>query len=112
MYIQICNVCQYIKVFHYNFYKELSSLPVPEILWKKNSINFIIDLLSSKREDVIYDAILVIVDKCKKTIKYLSMIIKIDAAKLTKLFFKQIVLRFDMLADIINDKNSLFINIF
>ena len=40
------------------------------------------------------------------------MIIKIDIAKLTKLFFEKIVLRFDMSTDIINDRNSLFINIF
>ena len=40
------------------------------------------------------------------------MIIKIDAAKLTKLFFEKIVLHFEMSADIVNDKNSLFINVF
>ena len=40
------------------------------------------------------------------------MIIKIDVAKLTKLFFEKIVLRFDILTNIINDKNSLFINVF
>ena len=45
-------------------------------------------------------------------IKYVSMIIKIDVAKLTKLFFEEIVLRFDILADIINNKDFLFINVF
>ena len=75
-------------------------------------MNFIIDLPSSKRENVVYDAILMIVDRCTKMIKYLSMIIKIDVAKLTKLFFEQIVLRFDMSADIVNDKDFLFINAF
>ena len=75
-------------------------------------MNFIIDLSLSKHEDVVYNAILVIVDKCTKMIKYLSMIIKIDVAKLTKLFFEQIILRFDMSADIVNNKNFLFINAF
>ena len=75
-------------------------------------MNFIIDLSLNKREDVIYNAILMIVDKCIKMTKYLSMIIKIDAAKLTKLFFEKIILRFDMLADIVNDRNFLFINVF
>ena len=75
-------------------------------------MNFIIGLSSSKREDVVYDVILVIIDKCTKMIKYLSMIIKIDVAKLTKLFFEEIVLRFDMSTDIVNDKDSLFINAF
>ena len=79
---------------------------------KKISMNFIIGLSSSKRENVVYNIIFVIVDKCTKMIKYLSMIIKINVAKLMKLFFEQIVLRFDMLTDIVNDKNSLFINAF
>ena len=111
-YVQTCNVCQRIKVFKHKFYEKLNFLPVPEVPWKEIFMNFIIDFSSSKREDVVYDAILVIVNKCTKIIKYLSMIIKIDAAKLTKLFFEKIVLRFDISADIINDKSSLFINAF
>ena len=111
-YVQTCNVCQRIKVFKHKFYKKLNSLSVPEVLWKEIFINFITDLPSSKREDVIYDAILVIVDKCTKMIKYLSMIIKIDIAKLTKLFFEEIVLRFSMPTNIISDKDFLFINAF
>ena len=71
-----------------------------------------INLLSSKREDIIDNAVLITVNRCTKMIKYLSMIIKIDVAKLLKLFFKKIVLRFDMLIDIISDKNFLFINAF
>ena len=75
-------------------------------------MNFIIDLSLNKRESVVYDAIFVIIDKCTKIIKYLLIIIKIDVAKLTKLFFNQIVLRFDMSADIVNNRNFLFINAF
>ena len=85
---------------------------MPEIVQKETSINFIIDLLSSKCENVIYDIILVIIDRYTKIIKYLSMIIKIDVAKLTKLFFEKIVLYFDISADIINNKDTLFINVF
>ena len=47
-----------------------------------------------------------------KIIKYLLMIIKIDVVELTKLFFEQIILRFDISADIVNNKDSLFINVF
>ena len=75
-------------------------------------MNFVIDLSSNKRDKIIYDLIFVIIDKCIKIIKYLLIIIKIDVAKLTNVFFKKIVLHFDMSADIINDKNFLFINIF
>ena len=68
-------------------------------------MNFIIDLLSSKRENVIYNAIFIIFDRCTKIIKYLSMIIEIDVAKLTKSFFEKIILYFDISIGIINDKD-------
>ena len=111
-YIQTCNVCQRIKISRHKFYEKLSSLSMFEVSWKEIFMNFIIGLLSNKREDVVYDIIFVIVDKCIKIIKYLSMIIKTDVAKLTKLFFEQIVLCFDMSADIISNKDFLFINVF
>ena len=75
-------------------------------------MNFVIDLPSSKRDKIVYDSILVIIDKCTKMIKYLLIIIKIDVAKLTNVFFEKIVLHFDMSTNIINDKNFLFINVF
>ena len=75
-------------------------------------MNFVIDLPPSKRDKIIYNLILVIIDKCIKMIKYLSMIIKINVAKLTNVFFEKIVLHFDMSANIVNDKNFLFINVF
>ena len=75
-------------------------------------MNFVMNLPSNKRDKVVYDSILVIVDKCTKMIKYLLIIIKIDVIKLTNMFFKKIVLHFDMSTDIVNNKNFLFINIF
>ena len=87
-YVQTYNVCQRIKISCHKFYKKLNSLSVSEVSLKEIFINFIIDLLSSKREDVVYNVILMIINKCTKMIKYLSIIIKIDVAELTKLFFE------------------------
>ena len=75
-------------------------------------MNFVIDLPSSKRDKIVYNLIFMIIDKCIKMIKYLLIIIKIDVAKLTNVLFEKIILHFDMSTDIINDKNSLFINVF
>ena len=83
-----------------------------EVSWKEIFMNFVIDLSSSKRDKIVYNSILIIIDKCTKIIKYLLIIIKIDVAKLTNVFFEKIVLHFDMSADIVNDKNFLFINVF
>ena len=53
-----------------------------------------------------------IVDKCIKMIKYISIIKIIDIAELTKVFFEKIVLRFDISNDIMSDKKFIFINAF
>ena len=75
-------------------------------------MNFVIELFLSKRRDVVYDSILMIVDRYIKMIKYISIIKKIDVAELMKVFFKEIVLRFNMSDEIVNNKNFMFINEF
>ena len=75
-------------------------------------MNFVIDLSSSKREKIVYDFIFVIMNRCIKMIKYISTTIKLDVAKLTKIFFIEIVFKFDMLVDIMNDRKFVFINAF
>ena len=112
MYVKIYNVCQRIKVLRHKLYKKLSFLSILKVSWKKIFMNFIIDLFLSKRDNVVYDLILIIINKYIKMIKYLSINIKINVSKLTNVFFEKIVLHFDMLTDIINDKDFLFINIF
>ena len=75
-------------------------------------MNFITKLFSNKRRDVVYDSILIIIDRYIKMIKYILMIKKIDVAKLMKMFFKKIVLRFDISNEIMNDKKFVFMNVF
>ncbi len=45
-------------------------------------------------------------------IKYILIIIRINVAELTKVFFEKIVLRFNMLANIISDRDSVFTSAF
>ena len=75
-------------------------------------MNFITKLFSSKKRDVVYDSILIIINRYIKMIKYILIIKKIDVAKLTKMFFKKIVLRFNISNKIVNDKKFMFINAF
>ena len=75
-------------------------------------MNFVTSLSSSKRREVVYDSILMIVDKCIKMIKYIFVIKIIDVAQLTKAFFEEIVLRFDMSDDIVSDRESVFTSAF
>ena len=69
-------------------------------------------MFSNKRRGVVYDFILMIIDRYIKMIKYVSIIKKIDAAELTKMFFEKIVLRFNMSDEIVNDRKFVFTNVF
>ena len=75
-------------------------------------MNFIINLLSNKRKKIVYNFIFVIVNRCIKITKYISITIKYDSAELTKIFFSEIVFKFNMFNDIVNNKKSIFINVF
>ena len=45
-------------------------------------------------------------------IRYLFIFIIIDVVALAKLFFVEIVYRYDMLYDIVNNRDFIFINVF
>ena len=75
-------------------------------------MNFIMKLFSNKRRGVVYDSILIIIDQYIKMIKYILIIKKINVAELTKMFFKKIILCFDMSNEIMSDKKFVFTNAF
>ncbi len=45
-------------------------------------------------------------------IKYILITTRIDVAELTKVFFEKIILRFNMLTDIMSNKDSVFTSAF
>ncbi len=59
-----------------------------------------------------YDSILVIVNHYMKMTRYLLIKKTLTVVKLTELFFEQIALRYEILNDIIINRNNLFINVF
>ena len=75
-------------------------------------MNFITSLLLSKLKSVIYNVILVIVNRFIKIIRYLSIIIKIDVAKLAEVFHAKIICRYEISNKIISDRESIFISNF
>ena len=111
-YVRFCNVCQRTKVSCHKLYEKLSSLPAFKKSWKKIIMNFVTKLSLNKRRGVVYDSILMIIDRYIKMIKYILIIKKIDVAELTKVFFEKIVLRFDMSDKIVNDRKFVFTNVF
>jgi len=79
---------------------------------KEIIMNFVTSLLSSKRREIVYDSIFVIVDRCIKMAKYILVITRIDVAKLAKVFFDKIVLRFETSTNIVFDKEFVFTSVF
>ena len=75
-------------------------------------MNFVIELLFNKYKNVVYNVILVMIDRYIKMIKYLFVFIIIDAAALTKLFFIEIIYRYDMFYNIVNNRGFMFTNVF
>ena len=75
-------------------------------------MNFITDLSSNKRKKIIYDTILIIIDRYIKIIKYFFIIKKINAIQLLNLFYKKIVLKYDTFNDIIINRNFFFTSAF
>ena len=70
------------------------------------------NLLLNKFKNVIYNVILIIINRFTKIIKYLFIKITIDVIMLTKMFYNKIIYRYNMLNDIINDRDFIFINNF
>jgi len=60
----------------------------------------------------VYDSILVIVDHYMKMMHYLFTKKTLTVVELAKLFFEQIALRYEVLNNIIIDRDSLFISAF
>ena len=75
-------------------------------------MNFVIELLFNKYKNVVYDVILVMINRYIKIIKYLFMFIIIDVVALTELFFVEIVYRYDIFYNIVNNRGFMFISVF
>ena len=75
-------------------------------------MNFVIVLLFNKYKNVVYNVILVIINRYIKIIKYLFIFIIIDAAALTEIFFIKIVYRYDISYNIVNNRDFIFISVF
>ncbi len=75
-------------------------------------MNFITNLLLSRRNKIVYDLILIVVDRYIKMTRYLSTRKTLTAVKLAELFFEEVALRYEVSKKIIIDQSSLFINAF
>ncbi len=95
-YVDTCDIYQRMKIKCHLSYDELRSLFQFIDSWKEITMNFIINLSFNKWKKVIYNSILVIVDHYMKMTRYLFMKKTLTVVELTKLFFEQIALRYEI----------------
>ena len=75
-------------------------------------MNFITRLLFNNYQNNVYNACLIIVDHFTKMVLYISIIKKIIAVDLKKIIFQKMILIYETFADIISNKNFIFMNFY
>ena len=107
-YVDSCDICQRMKARRHRRYGELQSLPSPSGPWQEITMDFITDLPPSKRRGCVYDAILVVVDRYTKMVRYLPTNKTVNAEELAELFFEDIATRYGCPRGIVSDRGSVF----
>ena len=107
-YVDTCDICQRVKVKRHCPYGELDILLQPIGPWKEITMDFITDLLPSKRKGNVYDTILVVVDRFTKGIRYIPTTKKITAPQLEELLMEEVFLWFGAPESAVTDRGNVF----
>ena len=109
-YIQSCDVCQRVKAFRHRFYNKTRSLLISTRSWKKILISFIIELLFSRYENDINNAILVIVDRYSKMTFYIFAKSTWSIEDLADVLFDKMFLIFFEIREVIFNRGPFFVS--
>ena len=108
-YCEFCFICKRSKTFRHKSYDELESLSVSKFKWSNLIMNFVIDLSKSRNwNEVIYDFILIIVDRFTKMIHYVSVFKTVSAENLVEILIREVVRLHDLSDSIITNRDFVF----
>jgi len=107
-YVGTCEICQKTHSRRHKMYGQLASLPIPRRPMTDLSMDFITGLPPTIRRGIVYDAILVIVDRYTKLAIYIPTQSDIDAEGLADLFTEDVLRRFGRPESMVSDRGSLF----
>lgn len=102
-YVKTYNIYQRIKAPRYRLYRLLSPLPQPNRPQQDISIDFITGLPPSLRRKVVYDALLVVVYRFSKIVRYIPYSVGIVVEELGDTLVKEVFLHFKVLRSIVSD---------
>ena len=108
-YCKSCVVCKRSKTSRHKSYENFQFLFISEFRWVDFTMNFVTKLLINRNwNEVVYDFILVVVNRFTKMTHYVSITKTIFAKNLTKIFMKKIIKLHDIFALVIIDRNTIF----
>jgi len=111
-YIRTCDVCQRTKAKRHRPYGEMAALPLPAGPWEEISMDFITDLPPSKWRGVVYDSILVVVDRFTKVTQYIPTNKTVTSGELANLLIDEIFAKYGFPKGIVSDRGSVFTSAF
>jgi hypothetical protein len=109
-YVFSCDICQRVKAPRHHSYGEMQALPHSNGSWEEVTMNMITGLPSSKHDNSVHDAILVIVDRYIKMVRYISTNKTLTAIQLADMFFEKIVCCYETLKEIVFNRGSIFMS--
>ena len=109
-FVKFCFECQKMQAFKYKKYNKMSFLSTLKKSWKHLFMNFITDLSLSLYKKIIYNVILIVMNRFIKMIKYFFIKQTISASELADLFVDEILKLYKKSQFIVTDRDSLFIS--
>jgi hypothetical protein len=108
-YVDSCSTCHRIKFVRHKSHELLQVFSISESSRQDWTMNFITNLSFSKHRNIVYDSILVIVDRYIKFSLYISSKKTWNAENLTNALIDEIFIKFERFVFIVTNRESFFI---
>jgi hypothetical protein len=108
-YVDSCSTCHRVKLVRHKSHDLLQALSISKNSRQNWTMNFITNLSSSKHRDIVYDSILMIIDRYIKFSLYISSKKTWNAENLTNALIDEIFIKFERFVFIVTNRESLFI---
>ncbi len=108
-YVDSCSICHRVKLVKHKSHELLQTLSISKNFKQNWTMNFITDLLFSKHQNIVYDSILMIIDRYIKFSLYISSKKTWNVENLTNALIDEIFIKFERFVFIVTDREFLFI---
>jgi hypothetical protein len=108
-YVDICSICHRVKLVRHRSHDMLQSFFIFEKSKQDWTMNFIIDLSFSKHKKIVYDSMLMMIDRYIKFNLYISFKKTWNVEDLTNALIDEIFIKFEKFVFIVTNRDSLFV---